>query len=271
MTTDILIVSCAKHFPWLRYCLRSIERFAKGFRQVKLLVPWEDMPALHEYLIEFNGEINVPIRVTPYDDWPGKGFLRHEHVIMCADEFTDADFILHFDSDCVFTQPFTPEDYIIDGRPVLMHATYHWLVTTQQANLGMWKDGVEKALGGTSDHEFMRRHPAVHHRAVYAKARECMKAHTGKDPADYIKSCENSFPQTFGEFNTLGEVAWRHFRGAYRWWNQETEGFIKPHIVVQFHSGNSPANQVSSPDQPQRPYYKDQPFECTPASLLAML
>jgi len=264
MTTDILIVSCAKHFPWLKYCLRSINRFAKGFRQVKLLVPWDDMQALQQCLIEFNGVDSIAIRVTPYDDWPGKGFLRHEPIIMEADKFTSADLILHFDSDCLFTAPITPEDYMIDGKPVLMHATYHWLMTTQQANLGMWKATVEKCLGGTSDHEFMRRHPAVHYPKTYQKARECIQAYTGKDPGEYIKSCEEGFPQGFCEFNTLGEVAWRHFRGDYRFWNQETEGFIKPHNVVQFWSH-------ASPDVPQKPYFKDQPFECTPDSLLKSL
>jgi hypothetical protein len=265
MTTDIQIVSCAKHFPRLKYCLRSIDRFAKGFRQVKLLVPHEDLTALTALLSEFSTSTNIEIRIKTYDDWPGKGFLRHEHVIMCSDQFSDADFILHFDSDCVFTAPITPEDYMIADKPVLMYASYHWLVTSQQANLGMWQATVQNAIGGTSVNEFMRRHPAIHHRKTYAKARECIQAHTGKDPADYIKSCEEAFPQGFCEFNTLGEVAWRHFPpGDYRFWNQETEGFIKPNNVVQFWSHGSP-------DQPQKPYYKDQPFECTPASLLAML
>lgn len=261
---DILIVSCAKHFPWLKYCLQSITRFAAGFRQVKVLIPDGDLTAINSLLAEFANYAGIPIRIQCFQDWPGKGFLRHEHVIMCADEFTDADFILHFDSDCVFTQPFTPEDFFIDGKPVLMHATYHWLVTSQQANLGMWKECVEKAIGGDSTHEFMRRHPAVHYRKTYKMAREAIEFHTKKSCADYIASCREEFPQTFCEFNTLGEIAWRFFRGDYRWWNQETEGFIKPHFVVQFWSH-------ASPDQPQKPYFKDQPFECTPASLLASL
>jgi hypothetical protein len=152
----------------------------------------------------------------------------------------------------------------VDGKPVLLYATYHWLVTTQQANLGMWKVAVENAIGGMSEHEFMRRHPAVHRRELYSVARACIKAHKGKDCADYIRSCEESFPQTFCEFNTLGEVAWRLFRDDYRWWNQEIEGFPKPHKIVQFWSH-------ASPEQPQAPYFRDQPFECTPESLLKSL
>lgn len=264
MTTDLLIVSCQKHYGWLRYCLRSVMRFAKGFRQVKILVPIEDMSAMSPLLTEFTDYYGIPMRVAMFEDWPGKGFLRHEHVIMCADEHTDADFIYHMDSDCLFVEPTTPEDYIVDGKPVLLYGSYHWLVTTQQANLGMWQDGVQKAIGGQSVNEFMRRPQIVHHRKTYAKARECIEAHTGKSCADYIRSCENEYPQTFGEFNTLGEVAWRHFHSDYCWKNQEMGEFPKPHKVVQFWSH-------ASPDQPQKPYYKDQPFECTPESLLKSL
>ena len=264
MNTDILIVSCAKHYPWLKWCLRSVIRFAKGFRLVKILVPREDLSSMATLLGELSTEIGIPVRVAAYEDWPGKGFLRHEHVIMCADEFTDADFIFHMDSDCLFVEPTTPEDYFVDNKPVLLHASYHWLVTSQQANLGMWKDAVENAIGGNSTEEFMRRPQAIHYRKTYAKARESIEAHTGKSCAEYIQSCEEAFPQTFCEFNTLGEVAWRHFHGDYSWPNQELGEFPKPHKVVQFWSHAPPEN-------PQKPYYKDHPFECTPESLLKSL
>jgi len=263
MNTDILIVSCAKHYPWLRYCLRSIVRFAKGFRQVKILVPVEDCAALSPLLDEI--PLDGPaIRVMPYEDWPGKGFLRHEYAIMCADHFSDADFIYHMDSDVLFVEPTTPADYIVDGRPVLLYGSYHWLVTTQQANLGMWKDGVEKAIGGQSLNEFMRRPQIVHHRKTYEKARECIQMHTGRIVEDYIRSCENTFPQTFGEFNTLGEVAWRHFHNDYCWKNQEFGEFPKPHKVVQWWSH-------ASPTEPQSPIYKDKPWTGTPEELLRII
>ena len=264
MTCDILIVSCVKHFPWLRYALLSCKRFATGFRQVKVLVPEEDLPAMSPLLSELSQKDGIGIRVQCYEDWSGKGFLRHEHVIMCSDEFTDADFIYHMDSDCMFVEPTTPEDYIVDGKPVLLYGSYHWLVTEHQANLGMWKDGVEKAIGGTSLNEFMRRPQIIHVRKVYAKARECIEAHTLQPCADYIRSCEEAFPQGFCEFNTLGEVAWRYFHGDYYWPNQGLGEFPKPHKVVQFWS-HAPV------DQPQKPHYKDYPFECTPESLLKML
>jgi len=261
---DILIVSCAKHFDWLRFCLKSVDRFAKGFRQCLVLIPDDDLTPMNHLLGEFSDHFGIPIRVKTYPDWPGKGFLRHEHIIMCSDQFTDADFIYHMDSDCMFVEPTTPEDYLVDGKPVLLYASYHWLVTYQQANLGMWKEGVEKAIGGTSDNEFMRRPQMMHPRKTYAKARECIELHTHQSCADYIHSCENAFPQTISEHNVLGEVAWRHFHNDYCWKNQELGEFPKPHKVVQWWSH-------APPTEPQSPIYKDQPWTGTPAELLKIL
>ena len=267
-TTDLLIVSCAKHFPWLRYSLRSVARFARGFRQVKILVPTEDLPAMSPLLTEFSGDQGIPIRVVVYDDWPGRGFLRHEHVIMCSDEFTDADFVCHLDSDCTFVEPVAPEDYFVGDKPVLMHATYEWLKNEVQANLDMWRVTVEEAIGKPVTREFMRRHPAVHHRGLYSVARACIKAHTGKDCRDYIKGCREEFPQSFCEFNTLGEVAWRLFHDDYYWVDHE-----------QLHRTGTPwpNNKLvqwwthQSPELPQSPIFRGQPWTGTPAELLKIV
>lgn len=268
MTTDILIVSCAKHFAWLRYALLSCKRFATGFRQVKILIPSEDLDAITPLLTELSQKDGITSRVQCYDDWPGKGFLRHEHVIMSSDEFTDADFVCHIDSDCMFTEPVTPEDYFVNGKQVLMHGRYEWLKNDVQANLDMWRVTVENAIGRPVTQETMRRHPAVHTRKLYPQARVEIEAHTGKSCADYIASCQESFPQGFCEFNTLGAVAWDHFHDDYHWIDHEQlhkTGTPWPNgKLVQWWSHQSP-------ELPQSPVYKDKPWTGTPEQFLKML
>ena len=262
MNVDILVVSCARHYPWLRYCLRSIVRFASGFRQVKILVPVEDCAALSPLLDEV--PLDGPtIRVMPYEDWPGKGFLRHEYAIMCADDFSEADFICHIDSDCMFTEPVTPEDYFVNGKPILVHASYHWLVTEQQANLGMWQVAVERAVGWLPTQETMRRHPAVHYRKTYQKTRECIEAHTGMSCAAYVRAGVNDFPQSVAEFPTLGAVAWKFFHEDYHWLDQE-KGEWPYSKLTQWWSHQSP-------ELPQSPVYKGKPWTGTPEELLKIV
>lgn len=248
MKCEIFIVSYAKHFLWLHYCLLSIGKHATGFSGVTLIVPDIDEPMAKAM---FPGII-----IKSGKEWEGKGMLWHMAQVMRADEWCPhADFILHTDSDCVFSEPVTPEDYFKGGKPVLMHATFKWL-TKQQANLEMWRTAAEKALGWSVDREFMRRHPAVHYRKVYKTARERIEIHTKMPCDEYIKSCENGFPQTFAEYPTIGAVAWRHFHPDYSWRDQETDGF-PPSKIVQFWGHQAPAI-------PQKPVYKGEPFECTP-------
>lgn len=257
MNVEILIVSCAKHFDWLEYCLRSIARFAHDFSGVTVVVPEPDLHIAVQRWPEMElGD--QPVKWPECgDEWKDKGMLWHFAQILNADRLCpDADFILHTDSDCMFSEPVTPDDYFVDGKPVLMHASFEWLVRCQQANLSMWKEAAEKALGWSVDQETMRRHPAVHGRLTYEWTRNSITRHHGRNWDEYILSCSNDFPQTFAEFPTLGAVAWHLLHDHYHWINQETEPF--PHSkIVQFWSH-------SPPGIPQRPIYNGQPFECTP-------
>lgn len=262
MKTDILIVTYAKDFPWLEYCLQSIGKFARGFSMVTILVPDEDYVRARSLATKH--DLPFKAHVVAGKEWAAAGMVWHMAQIMRADEWCpEADFILHLDPDCIFTEPVAPQDYLKDGRPILMHASFHWLITCQQANLRMWKEAAERALGWEVTEETMRRHPAVHYRWLYKKAREYIEKHTGQPCDDYIRSCRNEFPQGFAEFPTLGAVAWRHHHADYAWINQERDPFPDSKLV-QFWSH-------SPPHIPQSPTYKGHPFECTPESLLASL
>ncbi len=259
MKTDIFIVSCEKHYPWLSYALQSIAKFATGFNAINVLAPRGQEEGLFRLTDPI--ESGIPIIHHFGDEWPDKGMLWHMAQIMRAEEWcSDADFILHTDSDCLFTEPFSPDDYFVNGKPVLMHASFKWLINTQQANLIQWQMAAESALGWKVTQECMRRHPAVHPRKVYAKARECIHAHTKKSCDDYIMGCRNEFPQSYAEFPTLGAVAWKYFRDDYHWINQQDEPF--PHSKLAQFWGHGPV------DVPQAPIYKGKSFECTPAQLL---
>lgn len=89
----------------------------------------------------------------------------------------------------------------------------------------------------------MRRPGLCHVRKVYPKAVEEVEGYTKVPLESYIKSCQNSFPQTFAEYPLLGEIAWTHFHHLYHWVNQETEPF--PHVPIQQFWGHG------SMDQPQ--------------------
>lgn len=221
MNCHIFIVSFKPHFNYLNYALRSIDKFARGFAGVTVLVPNEDLEELKRLISSCSGESGIPFTAVSGEEWPGKGMNWHQAQIMRSDEWIpNAEFILHTDSDCIFTEPVTPEDYFVDGKPVLLYASYEYLCK-DYPTLRCWQTAAQFAVGFHIQNEFMRRHPAVHYRAVYAKSRDLIERHHAKSMDAYIQKQKNEFPQGFAEFPTLGAVAWRSFHDRYHWINTQ--------------------------------------------------
>lgn len=246
MNTEILIVSCAKHFNHLQYALRSIQKFARGFSACRIVIPRVDMGKFDDMVLAFPPDFKngFPIIVDGFDEWPDKGMVHHMHIIMHSDQYCpDADFVLHFDSDCVFTELVTPEDYFFNCKPVLMYADFGWLCTQVQGNLIMWQEAALNAIGPPIEIETMRRHPAVHYRELYPLARDAMEKHTGKGVVEFMMERRNTFPQDFCEYVTLGNVAHRTMRDKYHWIDQRTQGFPPSKLNQSWsHADPSPEN-----------------------------
>lgn len=245
MKTEILIISCAKHFNHLVYALRSIEKFARGFSKISVVVPRQDLDPFMDVMGKVISEDgSCLIAAQGFDEWPGQGMLHHMHIIMHAEQYCwDADFILHFDSDCVFTGHVTPEDYFVNGKPVLMYADFGWLCSTVQGNLKLWQEATINAIGAPVEIETMRRHPAVHYRELYPLARAMIEKHTGKGMVEFMRAQRNEFPQSFCEYVTLGNVAWRTMRDQYYWRDQRSQGFPPSKLNQSWsHADPSPEN-----------------------------
>jgi hypothetical protein len=262
MNTEIFIVSCGRHFPWLEYCLKSIDKYATGFSGVTVLIPAYDLDAFMALGLKLPST-NLKIRVG--DEWTNKGMLWHMAMVMNADEWCpEADFILHTDSDCVFSEPVTPDDYFKDGKPILYHERFKSL-GAKHPDVLRWQEVVQACVTFPVTQETMRRHPAVHPRKVYKQSRKEIEKKTNKPWDQYIFEQRNEFPQSFCEFVTLGNVGMRYFPNEYCLYDTEKNSW--PHQkIVQFSSGNSPMGLAGliPPTVVQHPVYKGKPFSCTP-------
>lgn len=259
MKVSILIISYIKHFQWLKQCLRSIEKYATGFHEVSVWVPNPDITEMQKLEQEYRGA--VPLKITGYEDWPEKGMLRHMDLIMHADQCCpDADHILHTDSDCIFIEPVRPEDYFVDGKPVLMYGRYDWVGRIEPSIL-QWQEAAYRALGWKPEMETMRRHPAVHGRETYLLTRQCIERHNARPVSDFIREQRNEFPQTFAEFPTLGAYAWRFLSQQYHWINHENEARPKDKIFQLWGHG--------AMDAPQEVWHSDQRVSVIPNEIFA--
>ena len=200
--TSILIVSCRRDIELLAYCLKSIEKYCRGFASVVLAVPAHDERHFQKF-------VKGIVRLVTFVEPVGKGMMMHEVVICRADEMCpEADVILHVDSDCLFWRETKPEDYLPGGRCLMVRESYAE-IAPRNPNRLIWGRCVEAATGIVPEWETMVRHPNIFLRAIYPHLRAVVEGHVKRGFDEYVLSCENGFPQGFAEFPTLGAVAIR--------------------------------------------------------------
>lgn len=207
---DIFIKTREHDYPWLEWCLKSISQFTVGF---------------HAGYIQSDDSVEQLSfkRGQPVDGWslyqtPKKepGYLWQQACKLNADKFTDSDFILFMDSDCVFTRPVTPSDFIKDGKPI-------WLYTPldqARPDQHVWAPVMEKFLGKKPQHEFMRRHPFIAPRWALQELRTFCQYRHGKTIEEYIMGeadPNNGLALRFSEWNCLGFFLWEYHRDSISW------------------------------------------------------
>lgn len=195
MKTDIFIRSYEKDFLWLGYCLKSIVKNTRGFSEIHVAVPCSDIEHIKHLTLEKTHGVAENC----------SGYLAQQITKLYADKYCTADYILHVDSDCVFTENVTPESFFVNGKPIML----------QEKNVDSpWYDVAESALGWRDEHEYMRRMPIIYPRWIYQEFREWFFCHNNVSIDQWI--CSQP-PFKFSEFNTLGTWAKKFHQDAFTW------------------------------------------------------
>jgi hypothetical protein len=202
-----MICSHSPDIPYLDYCFRSIRKFARLFNSVVLVVGADQEADFAPF------KKDAVVKTYVRDPDPAKHHLHHQAIKCQADKFCNADYILHTDSDCVFTETVTPFDYFEDRKPVMLIEEFKRLPDNP------WKEPTERALGWPVAFETMRRHPQVNSRRIYGDLRERVQ-NLHKVPFEqYVLAQKPNFPWGFSEHCAIGAYALHDpfWRGAYHW------------------------------------------------------
>jgi hypothetical protein len=208
MTASIFIRSYEKDFEWLHYCLRSIQKFATGFSEVVICVPEGQEVKLRHLTAE-----RV---ITTHDGQPG--YLCQQLNKMQADLRTRSDYVLHFDSDMIFTAPVTPDFFFKDGKPIWLMTP--WSVMSSEEKKA-WMHVMVKALQEFPPYEFMRKCAVIVPREVYGGLRAHMEKLHGITFEQYVM---NQPGHEFSEYNCLGFYAWLYHRDKFHWHDTTIDG-----------------------------------------------
>lgn len=202
MTCDLFIRSYWKDLEWLSFCLESIDQYCRGFRSVIVVVPRSTEPWLRRTPLPRNPRIEF---CKDYQD----DYLGQQATKLLADTFTDADYICHVDSDCVFFRPTSPQDLIVDDKPCVLMQSCELLSGHRP-----WQKPTEKFLGYCVLDDFMRQPPFTFPRWLYPNVRKHAAASHGMEIESYIMAQ----PQRgFSEYNVLGAFAWHNHHEHFQW------------------------------------------------------
>jgi len=198
---DIVIKSYENDYGWLAYCLKSIARYCTGFNNVIVMLP-------RSHPIDLTLEKVVLLDTT-------ESYLGQQVCKLNADLHTQADYILHVDSDMVFTRPITPDYFFRGKRPI-------WVIGEfDSVSKHAWYHVMAKCIQDAPPFEFMRKCAVIVPRWLYAEFRAFIEATHGMSMETYVMSQPG---HEFSEYNCLGFFAWIKHRESFYWHNTATEG-----------------------------------------------
>lgn len=201
---DIFIKSYKGDFWLLHLALETIKKNVTGYRNLVLLIPEKDK---HEFDTR-----NMPERtLIHYVEDEGKGWLRQQWYKMSAYKYSDADFIMFSDSDCLFTYPINLQDFIADEKPEILYTS--WL---DVGDAIVWKEPVEAFMKEPVEWEMMRRNCLVYHRSTLVAISE------------YAPDLENTIMNSkrWSEFNAMSAYAYKYEKDKYNFINTKDWTFI---------------------------------------------
>lgn len=154
MTTSIFIKSFPKDFGWLAYCLKSIHRFSSQFSEIVVVIPeGSDLPLTQEKVVK------IP-EPDSGNGMHGSGYVTQQLAKISADKYCSGDQICFVDSDVIFTRPVTPDDLMVDGKPLWL-MTPMAEVTAGDKNAHAHATSMREFSGIDPEFEYMRRHSQV--------------------------------------------------------------------------------------------------------------
>lgn len=222
---DIFIRTYEKDLPWLQYCLKSIHKYATGYRRIVVCIPEDQVHLLRDFNLKY--VFTCPVYK---DDYLGQQISK-----LNADTMCQSDYVLFMDSDCVFTEPTDiSKRMFFEGKPIIYKTRYELV-----ENAICWKEPTEKALNKKDiKFEYMRRLPLLY------------KSETIKDVRDYLelihgRTLENQIvsqsPRNYSEFNVLGAFADAFYPDDYHF--HDTDFGIEPNFMLQKWSWSGLTNE----------------------------
>lgn len=208
-TIDIFYKSYHKDFKLLMYSLESVKLNVTGYNNIVVLIPEQE-----KHLFD-TSELPERTQVHYVKEY-GNGYLYQQWCKISAYNYTQADFILFADSDCMFDHKIDLQEFIKDDKPEILYTD--WSKVDQAI---CWKQPTENFLGQIVPYEFMRRNCLIYHR------------NTLENIKNFKPNLETLIMNSarFSEFNAIGAYAYTYEREKYSFVNTDEWNYVPPKAV----------------------------------------
>ncbi len=205
-TIDIFVRTCKKDAVWLTFMLRSMEHNVPADVYRQILVAFDESES--DYFEKLLPYFALPLRLIPERtpvirpeavfgvQYESVGYLAQMYSKFMAWQHTDADYVMHLDSDVIVRRPITRLDLMDSKGRVYVKSVNFSTLTPEQ---GMWRKPSEDLLKETVPVETMSGFPFVFPRTLYINAIQHIETVHGMPFLDVLRSLPK-----FNEFTPLG-------------------------------------------------------------------
>jgi hypothetical protein len=203
--TSIITIAYDKDLNFLKYNLKSIKKFCKGYIENIVVIDdhEDDCKKTQEYLESIGQKyyINLEAKFIKH------GYIRQQYIKFFSDKYVSekSDFICHVDCDNIFTSQNDPSIFFYNQKPIL--GIQEW----EKMENNHFKPYVDSALEYESNYNFMRRMPLVYQPILFKMLRSYLEEKKG-DLIEYLNSVT-----TISEYNLLGAYAYKFNRDFFHW------------------------------------------------------
>lgn len=202
-----LFIKTYKNDLWLlNLSLETIKRNVRGYNNLILLIPETDKE-------DFDTRFLPDRTLIHYVKDKSPGWLGQQVFKMKAYEYSNADFIMFSDSDCLFTYPVNIQNSVKDNKPEILYTDWSLV-----GDAIVWKEPTEKFLKEPVEWEMMRRNQQVYHRSTLINI--------SKFEPELEAIILNSF--RFSEFNTMSSYCYKYEKDKYTFQNTDTWTYVPP-------------------------------------------
>lgn len=200
MKHQIFISSYRPDFVWLKYCLKSCQKFCTGFLKPVVAVPAHDL----REAVDLKDLATFKVR----PDVPGKGMMSSQRAMLEADNYCpEADFVHLLGSDNFVVEPYVAEEYLLDGKPIMYRLPYSKMTGNPQPDefhVLNWQRGINRLFRMNAEFEYMNRKPNLYPRPLYELTRQKIEEYSRTPWWQYVQEAPKTL---FSEQNVLGFVA----------------------------------------------------------------